>query len=516
MVISIITKKNKKEILVKSYKIINKKIIINGDYIIKRMDYIKYECKKCKNITKEKFKSKGNFLDELYICSNCKRKLTCISKYGTDSINKVTAIKNKKKEVCLERYGVEHPMFLEKTKNKMKSTCLEKYGVEYASSSEEFRKNVEETCLKKYGVKNIAKLKTIKNIFVKTGRINFYNELTKRVKNSKPMFTKEEYVGSKKKYKWKCKKCNNVFYDSLENGKEPTCNICFPKYRSKYEIEINNFLLQNNIKTEINKKIIFPYDVDIYILSKNLAIEFNGLYWHNSLFKNKTYHIEKTNRLRAKGIRTIHIFEDEWLHKKDIVKSILLNLVGQHKKRYGAREATVSLIKPKIKNLFLNNNHLQGEDKSEVNLGAYIGNNLIGVMTFSKPRIALGAKKNKSYYELSRFCIKRNYSVVGLFSKMLKFFINLKLTDKIITFADLRWSNGDVYLKNGFTFIKQTKPNYWYFKTREIKRKHRFSFRKDKLVREGFDKNKTEKQIMEEMGYLRIYDCGSLRFELIL
>jgi hypothetical protein len=41
---------------------------------------------------------------------------------------------------------------------------------------------------------------------------------------------------------------------------------------------------------------------------------------------------------------------------------------------------------------------------------------------------------------------------------------------------------------------------------------YRFKFRKDILVKEGFDKNKTESQIMIDRGYYRIYDCGNAKF----
>lgn len=34
----------------------------------------------------------------------------------------------------------------------------------------------------------------------------------------------------------------------------------------------------------------------------------------------------------------------------------------------------------------------------------------------------------------------------------------------------------------------------------------------DEII-QGFDKNKTEKEITKELGYNRIYDCGSLKFK---
>jgi hypothetical protein len=38
---------------------------------------------------------------------------------------------------------------------------------------------------------------------------------------------------------------------------------------------------------------------------------------------------------------------------------------------------------------------------------------------------------------------------------------------------------------------------------------HRFNFAKHNLIKCGFDPLKTEKEIMDERGFLRIWDCGS-------
>ena len=42
-----------------------------------------------------------------------------------------------------------------------------------------------------------------------------------------------------------------------------------------------------------------------------------------------------------------------------------------------------------------------------------------------------------------------------------------------------------------------------------MRRMNRFGFRKDVLVKEGYDKDKTEHEIMLERGIYRIYDCGT-------
>ena len=114
-----------------------------------------------------------------------------------------------------------------------------------------------------------------------------------------------------------------------------------------------------------------------------------------------------------------------------------------------------------------------------------------------------------------------NTNVVGGFSRLLKNFIKFHSLTKIITYAEIRWSGLNplktVYHKNGFNFINHTPPNYWYLKVNQFNNRfHRFNFRKDVLIKEGYDPKLTEWEIMKLKGYDRIWDCGNMKFELIV
>jgi hypothetical protein len=81
----------------------------------------------------------------------------------------------------------------------------------------------------------------------------------------------------------------------------------------------------------------------------------------------------------------------------------------------------------------------------------------------------------------------------------------------VLSYADVRWSKGELYELLGFKYSSKTIPNYYYII--DNKREYRFKFRKDVLVSNGFDKDKTETEIMSERGYYRIFDKGSLKYE---
>jgi hypothetical protein len=135
-------------------------------------------------------------------------------------------------------------------------------------------------------------------------------------------------------------------------------------------------------------------------------------------------------------------------------------------------------------------------------------------MTFGKFRTSLGKKSLENCYELLRFCSKLNTVVVGGSNKLLAYFIKEYQPKTVISYADRSWSSllgSNVYLNMGFEFIKNTDINYYYI-LRDM-RVNRFSYRKDILVKDGYDSSKSEKDIMLERKIYRIYNSGNLLFE---
>jgi hypothetical protein len=123
----------------------------------------------------------------------------------------------------------------------------------------------------------------------------------------------------------------------------------------------------------------------------------------------------------------------------------------------------------------------------------------------------MGSKSENGTYELLRFCNKLNYSIVGGASKLFKYFVKNYNPIKIISYADRSWSKGNLYYNLGFQFVSYTAPNYWYIN--RDRRYSRFNYRKDILVKEGYDSSKSEHEIMLDRGYYRIYNSGNIKFE---
>lgn len=286
-------------------------------------------------------------------------------------------------------------------------------------------------------------------------------------------------------------------------------------YPSSLEKILQDFFESKNIEFKKNDRtIIKPNEIDFLI--GNLGIETCGLYWHSDEIVDSQYHYKKYLKCLEKKVKLLQFFEDEILEKSKIIFSMISNRLGKSEKIY-ARNCTVLKISNKEKKNFLIENHLQGDCVSSFNLGLKINNELVSVMTFSKPRINLGRRSStEDEYELIRFANKLNITVVGGASKLFSFFIKNNKPKKIISYCDLRHSTGELYAKLGFIKGKTSKPNYFYYKSGHgIKRHNRFSFRKSVLTKllSDFDASKTEKQNMKDHGFLRIYDCGSTKFE---
>lgn len=258
-----------------------------------------------------------------------------------------------------------------------------------------------------------------------------------------------------------------------------------------------------------NRSILKGKELDIYIPEKNLAIEYNGLYSHcyrpwekkECLIKNSKYHIYKTIECEKQSIQLLQFYSDEWTFKEDILKNIIKSKLGLNKKIY-ARNCNIVEVNIQTKNLFLNQYHIQGEDKSSIKLGLEYNNELICIMTFAKSRF------NKFYdWELTRFCVKGGISVVGGFSKLLKSFYS-NYTGSIISYADRRYSNGNVYKTNGFNLIAINKPSYYYVDKNFLRRVNRMKFQKKYIGAY----NCTEYEKARELGFEKIWDCGTLAF----
>jgi hypothetical protein len=280
---------------------------------------------------------------------------------------------------------------------------------------------------------------------------------------------------------------------------------------STNEREIVEFLESIGVAVETNiRTIISPHELDIFIPEFNVAIEHCGLYWHSSTHKHSHYHADKLAKCTNLGVRLITLFEDEWQFNSRVVKAKLAHILGKSDKlATAARKCCVDInVSAVEKKLFLQTNHIQGDGPGSINIGLRSDEGvLVALMCF--------VNKGSGVALLNRFAT--SCKVPGGFSKLLKAFITQHSSfSRIESFADLRWSTGDLYRNSGFNLATTIRPDYYWVKG--LMREHKFNFRHARLSTrfENYDPELTEVENCNSNGWQQLYDCGKQKWVKVL
>ena len=479
-----------------------------------------------------------------------KIKSTTLKKYGVNHVMHNSDIKSKQEKTNIERYGYKSPLLNLDIQKKITNTNFEKYGGHHTKRESE-RENIKNRVgnmeevrsefKKQYGVSNPFELSEIKERGKESMLKNYGVEHALQSEEIKQRMREERFTKTGK-YWSNQENISSESLDILMNENSlaelidnysviEVSKMLDIKYdlvlkycarhsivlpMSSYEVAILSFLKEIGIKNIIcnDRKLISPKEIDFILQDEKICIEFCGLYYHSEYGMNNVgsrYHVNKLEKVLEKGYRLITIFEDEWAKKSDIVKSRLKNILGKTEKTIGARKLEIKTISNNEAQDFYDRHHIQGSSNiGFANYGAYYDGKLVSAMSFCKPRIALGRKNGAP--ELLRFATDGgNYP--GISSRFLKRFISEYDPLEIISYADRRWSEGHLYETIGFKLDGCSAPSYSYFKRGTLEREFRFKYQKKNiknLVENG--DTKTEIEIMLELKYNRIWDCGTLRY----
>jgi hypothetical protein len=483
-------------------------------FLNKEKDYI--ACKACGNrVTFNKNWLQGY---KLYCSSKCtqsneetkkKREKTLLEKYGVDNIAKLDETKKKQEETNYRLYGTKSTFQNEKVREKWRNSIKDKWGVDHYFKTDEFKLQAQLTSLEKWGVKHFVQSSEYKD---KLNEIGFADKI--RENNYYRHIEKYKSYGFKfisitdrflRLYSYDCDHEFDIHYDVFMNrisSDHKVCTICNNTCsgQSNKEKDLIKWVDSLNIDyMERHRKL--GVELDVYLPNYKLAIEFNGLYWHSDIHKDKKYHLNKSVICQKNDITLLHIWEDDWDYKCDIIKSIILNKLNIIENKIWARKCQIKNVSSDEKNIFLINNHIQGNTRSKYNIGLYYNDKLVSLMCFNY----VNNNPNKGI-ELIRFCSLLNTTVVGGASKLFKHFIKISGYKKVISFSDMSMFNGSLYTQLGFKYESNTPPNFWWVV--KGKRFHRFTYNKKKLIKLGGDPSKTEAQIMNDMNNYRIWGCG--------
>jgi hypothetical protein len=423
-----------------------------------------------------------------------KEQLNILNKYNGKHYMMDESIKNKMKNTMLDKYGVEYAQQSKSIKDKSISTWntnVNKYEICKNRSIKMTSKSTEE--------KEIIKNKKILSIENKFGTYdNFINYRQEKIKEASykkwnvSHHLMNESIISKRVDSYKktidekivsllsknlsyinrefnvnktdqyillsCSKCSTEFnitrqllYNRSKTNKE-ICLICNPVSNGTSDMEQNLFkFISDSYNGEIiqNSKSIIKGELDIYLPEINLAFEFNGLYWHSNIYKDKYYHINKTNECKEKNIQLIHIWEDDWVFKQDIIKSIILNklnIIDMSNESYVIRENINSDL---VVN-FINNNYINGFVEYDTTIGLFNNEELVSIITYTH---------KIDHYEITSICNKlyMNIDLSLLFDCFVKNCDNIN----IIGYNDVSLCDGSIFENLGFVLCEVMEPNFY-------------------------------------------------------
>lgn len=415
-----------------------------------------------------------------------KRKKTIFEKYNTTNVMLVEDVKNKRTNTNKQRYNQTCPLLNKSVKQKTIDTNLSVYGTSHASSSQQIKDKIKKTFQQKYG--------TLQN------QIHISNQSLEILNN--PNQLQEMHYDQQLPL--------TTIANTLKVDVTTISNY-FKKYNiipkrfqhSSLELKLAHDLTNFGLQLECNnRQLLYPQELDIIIHTHKLAIEVCGLYWHNELHVNKQYHLSKLKKANQVGYKLLTIFEDELLYKYEIVVNSIKHKCNIQSNTIYARKTVPKHIDNQTKNDFLNQYHIQGTGPGSITYGLSYNDNIVAVMTFIK---------QKDTFILNRYAT--SCTIPGGFTKLLQYCIKQENIDHITTFADLRWSEGELYKNNGFIQTKILPPDYKYVV--KDKAHHKSNFRKQHLQQlfKDYDPNLTEHQNCFNHNIFQIYDCGLLKFE---
>ena len=424
-------------------------------FINSKNGYAHHCCVKCSNSCKEKIEKTKKIFNE---------------RYGGNAPICNKNVLAKMKATNIERYGVENCQQNKKIKEKTKQTTVEKYGGQ-GNGSKILKEKYIETCKNIYGVDNAAKADIVKDKISKSRRkheINTHKYIVGYIDSDKLICKCRCPHDS-------CNRCKEKEFEIesslLANRLYHNIEICtkllpYNSLTSSYELYLCEFLSRYDIKYQQNVRNIISKELDIYIPSHNIAIEFNGIFHHSVERKPNNYHINKFNECKEKGIQLITIWMDQYLSKIDIVKSIILSKIGIYERKIYARKCQLKEVPSNIARDFYNKNHIQGFCSATIHYGLYYNDELVSMMSFGKRSLGKGFNEK---WELIRYCSKLNTLIIGGSSKLFKHFLKEYNPNNVISWSSNDISNGCMYKMLGFK-QENTSMSYWYIDKKYLNR----------------------------------------------
>lgn len=339
------------------------------------------------------------------------------------------------KKTLMKKYGVTNTMFIPGVPEKMQKTCLKNYGVKYFVESSSMRKSA--TSARRFSFVEVVEICKLKHYI--------------------PLFSDGEYKNCRQKLPFLCNIHNEKFKTEVflvKNMDVNQCPRCKIRGSSASERAVASFISEcPGVISKINsRKVIPPFEVDVYIPDKHLAVEYNGLFWHSEKYKPELYHYNKYESCLEKGITLLQIYEDEWRDKRHIWESIIKTELGAVENKYSHNTLLIDEI-PLQEDVekFNNDNNLEGHTES---------NKHFVLRNINKEIVFCISLLNMHVLDIVSVCSVVDVSidevaVCSLMNKVVQW-AKSEGHEEIIASSNCRYSRGELFENSGFSIIDHT------------------------------------------------------------
>jgi len=323
--------------------------------------------------------------------------------------------------------------------------------------------------------------------------------------------TSSTYKNKYQKFNFRCNSCGMTQVKNLVMLEtSPVCFFCKPK-ESKSQLQIFEFVQAFEPKAVLSdRSTIAPKELDVWVPSKNFAIEYNGLYWHSSaVLSDNSYHQKKHEECWKRDINLLSIYEDEWRDKQKIIEGMIRHRINCPVSRWSARNLRLVELTKDRAAFFFNDNHLEGHVRCIVAFGLEDKSTgeLLAAMSLRRPF----HRKYFNALEVARCCVLAGHSVRGWLGKLTAKAIDFARgkTSRLITYVDGRVGRGKGYEQSGWTRIdSENIPRFWW--TDFHNRFNRFKYRANRSL--GI----TQEEVARSEGVVAIYGCSNSLYEILL
>jgi hypothetical protein len=417
------------------------------------------------------------------------------------------------KKTCQQRYGASNPFGSAEIIKKSSCTMEARYGGR-GFASEEIKSKIEDTNILLYGTKKPMCNTGISKKSSEAKRKKYYGSDLYETLTADIELLYDMYVSDNKMSLNKLADSIGIDRNTLSrNFKSRGFEVLDRNYfssRSAGEDYLYNMIKDIMPDIEIirnDRKILAPKEIDLWIPSHNVGIEYHGSYWHQE-DKVRDLHRQKANVSIEKNIRLIQIFDYELVEKNEQIKSLIKSALGIFDHKIFARKCSLEVLSAIEARSFCDENHLQGYGAAKFNYAlVHPDHGIVQLLSFAKPRFS-----KKHEWEIIRSCSKSGFIITGGMKKLWSRFLNEQKPNSVITYADARFFDGSSYERNlGFQRIGHSGSNYMW--SNGIEKLSRYKTQKNKLVENGANKENSENEIMSSKGFYKILDAGNHVFE---